>query len=63
MKTTKNSPVTNLEELLEYEYGKCGTAKREAYEAGFEEFKREALLQHAKELEAALKKSKRKNSN
>lgn len=48
MKKKNDNIPTNLEELLEYEYGKRGTPKREEFEAGFEEFKLGVLLQQAR---------------
>ncbi len=44
----RNPNLTPLAELLEKEYGKRGTPKREAYEKGFEEFKLGFLIQEAR---------------
>lgn len=44
----KNPNLTSFSELIEREYGKRGTPKREAYEKGFEEFKLGFLIQEAR---------------
>lgn len=47
MKTKKNNLIT-LDQLIEKNYGKKGTPKRDNFEAGFENFKIGALLQMAR---------------
>jgi len=44
----KNPNLTPLSILIEKEYGKRGTQKREAFEKGFEEFKLGVLIQEAR---------------
>lgn len=44
----KNPNLTSLSELIDREYGKRGTPKREEYERGFEEFKLGYLIQEAR---------------
>lgn len=44
----KNPNLTPLSELIEKEYGKRGTSKREAFEKGYEEFKLGLLIQEAR---------------
>ena len=44
----KNPNLTPLSELIETEYGKRGTPKREIFEKGFEEFKLGYLIQEAR---------------
>ncbi|MBX3287728.1 MAG: helix-turn-helix transcriptional regulator [Acidobacteria bacterium] len=44
----KNPNLTPLSELIEREYGKRGTSKREAFEKGYEEFKLGLLIQEAR---------------
>lgn len=48
MKKNPNPNLTTFDAFLDQEYGKRGTPKREAYEAGFEEFKLGVLLQQAR---------------
>ena len=48
MNTTKNKNLTSFDELLDKEYGKIGTEKREDFENGFEEFKLGVLIQKAR---------------
>jgi HTH-type transcriptional regulator / antitoxin HipB len=45
MKKTKNKNLTSFANHLDKQYGKRGTAKREAYEEGFEAFKLGVLIQ------------------
>jgi DNA-binding XRE family transcriptional regulator len=45
---TKKSNITTLDEFKDEFYGKIGTEKRDALEAGFENFKVGALLQEAR---------------
>lgn len=47
MKTKKNN-FTTLEQFKDQHYGQRGTAKREALEAGYENFKIGALLHEAR---------------
>jgi ribosome-binding protein aMBF1 (putative translation factor) len=44
----KNPNLTPLSDLVEKEYGKRGSSKREAFEKGFEEFKLGFLIQEAR---------------
>jgi len=44
----KNTNLTSLDELIEKRYGKRGTAKREAFEKGYEEFRMGILIQEAR---------------
>ena len=48
MNTTKNKKLTSFDELLDNEYGKKGSEKREDFENGFEEFKLGVLIQQAR---------------
>lgn len=48
MNTTKNKNLTSFDELLDNEYGKKGSEKREDFENGFEEFKLGVLIQKAR---------------
>jgi HTH-type transcriptional regulator / antitoxin HipB len=45
MKKIKNKNLTSFATHLDKQYGKRGTAKREAYEQGFEAFKLGVLIQ------------------
>lgn len=47
MKTKKNNLIP-LDQLIEKNYGKKGTPKRDKFEAGYENFKIGALLQVAR---------------
>lgn len=49
MKKTKNKNLTSFTDHLEKQYGKIGTAKRDAYEQGFEAFKLGVLIQEMRE--------------
>ena len=49
MKKTKNKTLTSFADHLDKQYGKRGTAKREAYEQGFEAFKLGVLIQEMRE--------------
>ena len=49
MKKIKNKNLTSFADHLDKEYGKFGTAKREAYEQGFEAFKLGVLIQEMRE--------------
>ena len=49
MKKTKNKNLTSFAGHLDKQYGKRGTAKREAYEQGFEAFKLGVLIQEMRE--------------
>jgi HTH-type transcriptional regulator / antitoxin HipB len=49
MKKTKNNNLTSFTDHLDIQYGKRGTAKREAYEQGFEAFKLGVLIQEMRE--------------
>ena len=49
MKKTKNKNLTSFADHLDKQYGKRGTAKREAYEQGFEAFKLGVLIQEMRE--------------
>lgn len=44
----KNKDIVTLDELVEREYGKRGTAKRENFEQGYEVFKIGALIHNAR---------------
>ena len=44
----KNPNLTPLSELIDQEYGKPGTATRDGYERGFQEFKLGVLIQEAR---------------
>ncbi len=49
MKKTKNKNLTAFADHLDKQYGKIGTAKRDAYEQGFEAFKLGVLIQEMRE--------------
>lgn len=49
MKKQINKNLTSFEELLDEQYGKRGTKKREAYEQEFEAFKLGVLIQEMRE--------------
>ena len=49
MKKTKNKNLTSFADHLDKQYGKRGTAKREAYEQGYEAFKLGVLIQEMRE--------------
>lgn len=49
MKKTKNKNLTSFADHLNKEYGKKGTAKREAYEQEFEAFRLGVLIQEMRE--------------
>ncbi len=49
MKKTKNKNLTSFVDHLDKQYGKIGTAKRDAYEQGFESFKLGVLIQEMRE--------------
>ena len=49
MKKTKNKNLTSFADHLDKQYGKAGTAKRDAYEQGFEAFKLGVLIQEMRE--------------
>ena len=49
MKKTKNNNLTSFSDHLDKQYGKIGTAKRDAYEQGFEAFKLGVLIQEMRE--------------
>ena len=49
MKKIKNKNLTSFADHLDKQYGKRGTAKREAYEQGFEAFKLGVLIQEMRE--------------
>ncbi len=49
MKKQTNKNLTSFEELLDEQYGKRGTKKREAYEQEFEAFKLGVLIQEMRE--------------
>ena len=49
MKKIKNKSLTSFADHLDKQYGKPGTAKREAYEQGFEAFKLGVLIQEMRE--------------
>jgi len=44
----KNSTMKTLDNLIEEEYGKKGTAKRDKFEEGYESFKVGFLIQQAR---------------
>lgn len=44
----KNKNLTSLTEILDKEYGKRGSQKRDEFEKGFEEFKLGVLIQKAR---------------
>ena len=44
----KNPDLTPLSELIEKEYGRRGTTKREKFERGYEEFRLGFLIQEAR---------------
>lgn len=44
----RNPNLTPISELIEKEYGKRGTPKREEYERGFEEFRLGLMIQEAR---------------
>ena len=44
----ENKNLTPLSKILEKEYGKKGTKKRDEFEKGFEEFKLGVLIQRAR---------------
>ncbi len=44
----KQKNITNLDQLIEKEYGSRGTKKREKFESGYQEFKLGFLLQQAR---------------
>lgn len=44
----KNPNLTSLSDLIEKEYGKRSTPKRDAFEKGFEEFRLGFLIQEAR---------------
>ena len=48
MKATKNKNMTSLDELIDKEYGKKGTGKRDVFEKGFEDFKYGVLIHQAR---------------
>lgn len=45
----KNKNLTSFADHLDKQYGKVGTAKRDAYEQGFETFKLGVLIQEMRE--------------
>lgn len=45
---TKNNNITTLQQFKDQHYGKRGTAKREKYEASYEQFKMGLLLKEAR---------------
>ena len=49
MKKTKNKNLTSFTDHLDKQYGKIGTAKRDAYQQGFEAFKIGVLIQEMRE--------------
>ena len=49
MKKVKNKNLTSFTDHLDKQYGKIGTAKRDAYEQGFEAFKLGVLIQEMRE--------------
>jgi len=49
MNKTKNKNLTSFADHVDKQYGKRGTAKREAYEQGFEAFKLGVLIQEMRE--------------
>lgn len=44
----RNPNLTPLSDLIDREYGKRGTSKREAFEKGYEEFRLGFLIQEAR---------------
>ncbi|MDP2188912.1 MAG: helix-turn-helix transcriptional regulator [Sphingobacteriaceae bacterium] len=48
MTQLKNKHITTLDELLDEQYGKPGTEKRDQWEQGFEAFRLGFLLQEAR---------------
>ena len=44
----KNKNLTSLTEILDKEYGKKGTKRRDEFEKGYEEFKLGILIQQAR---------------
>ena len=48
MNKMKNKNLTSLTEILDNEYGKKRTRKRDEFEKGFEEFKLGVLIQQAR---------------
>ncbi|WP_052257344.1 helix-turn-helix domain-containing protein [Kaistella jeonii] len=48
MNKAKNMKLTSFDELLDKQYGKKGTKKRDDFENGFEEFKLGMLIQKAR---------------
>jgi ribosome-binding protein aMBF1 (putative translation factor) len=44
----KRSNLKNLEQFVDEQYGKSGTARREKLEKGYQEFKLGALIQEAR---------------
>lgn len=44
----RNPNLTPLSELIDKEFGKLGTSKRDEYERGFEDFKMGILIQEAR---------------
>ena len=44
----KNKNLTSLTEIIDKEYGKKGTEKRDEFEKGYEEFKLGTLIQQAR---------------
>jgi DNA-binding XRE family transcriptional regulator len=44
----RKSNLTSLEDLIEKEYGKKGTAKRDKFEKGYEAFKLGYMIQQAR---------------
>ena len=44
----RKNNLTSLDELIEKEYGKKGTAKRDKFEKGYEEFKLGYMIQQAR---------------
>lgn len=49
MKKVKNNNLTSFSDHLDSQYGKRGSAKREAFEQGFEAFKLGVLIQEMRE--------------
>jgi HTH-type transcriptional regulator / antitoxin HipB len=43
--STRKNKIVKLEDFIEKEYGKRGTAKREGFEEGYEAFKIGVMLQ------------------
>lgn len=44
----KNNNIKTLDQLIEAEYGKRGTSKREKFEKGYQEFKLGAMIHEAR---------------